>query len=122
MASRQYAKHWIPLESDPDIFTELIHLLGAPTSLHFEDVLSLDDPSLLAIIPRPVLALVLVFPAPKEYEDQVVLEDQHLPDYKGRSSHKDNVVWFKQTIHNACGLYAVLHALCNGQARDLIRK
>lgn len=24
-------------------------------------------------------------------------------------------MWFKQTINNACGLIALLHALCNGE-------
>lgn len=33
-----------------------------------------------------------------------------------------NVVWYKQTINNACGLYAILHAVCNGDARDSIRE
>ncbi|OJI97105.1 hypothetical protein ASPVEDRAFT_873227 [Aspergillus versicolor CBS 583.65] len=31
-----------------------------------------------------------------------------------------NVVWYKQTINNACGLSATLHAACNGDARDSI--
>lgn len=28
------------------------------------------------------------------------------------------VLWFKQTIHNACGLYAILHAVTNGEPRE----
>jgi hypothetical protein len=31
-------------------------------------------------------------------------------------------MWFKQTINNACGLYSILHAVCNGEARKYIRK
>lgn len=42
-----YRKHFIPLESDPDVFNELINLLGVSPSLRFEDVLSLDGPHLL---------------------------------------------------------------------------
>jgi ubiquitin carboxyl-terminal hydrolase L3 len=30
------------------------------------------------------------------------------------------VVWFKQTINNACGMYAVLHALSNGSCRRFL--
>jgi len=32
------------------------------------------------------------------------------------------VVWFKQTIGNACGLIALLHAVCNGSAREFIEE
>lgn len=32
------------------------------------------------------------------------------------------VMWFRQTINNACGLYAILHAISNGEARKYIRK
>lgn len=31
-------------------------------------------------------------------------------------------MWFKQTIGNACGLYGLIHATCNGMTRDLIGK
>ena len=30
------------------------------------------------------------------------------------------MVWFKQTIRNACGLIGLLHAVCNGPAREMI--
>ena len=31
-------------------------------------------------------------------------------------------MWFRQSINNACGLYAILHAISNGEARNHIRK
>ncbi len=34
----------------------------------------------------------------------------------------EGIAWYKQTIHNACGFYAILHALSNGVARDMIGK
>ena len=46
-------KHYIPLESDPEIFTSLIHDLGFSEAVAFEDVLTLDDPELIAFVPRP---------------------------------------------------------------------
>jgi hypothetical protein len=55
----RYIKHFLPLESNPAVFNELIHLLGAEDEIAFEDVLTLDDPEL---IPRPALAVVLVLP------------------------------------------------------------
>jgi ubiquitin carboxyl-terminal hydrolase L3 len=111
--SRTYQKHFIPLESNPEIFTALIHKLGVSESLEFQDVLSLDDPDLLAFLPRPVHALILVFLTSEQYEARVTEEDSGLEEGQ---PHGD-VLFFKQTINNACGLYAILHAVCNGEAR-----
>ncbi|KAF1846086.1 ubiquitin carboxyl-terminal hydrolase, family 1 [Cucurbitaria berberidis CBS 394.84] len=110
-----YSKHFIPLESNPEVFTELIHKLGLSKSLSFHDVLSLDDPELLAFLPRPVYALILVFPTTAAYEERIDQEEAELLDYQGSGVDED-VVFFKQTINNACGLYAILHAVCNGDA------
>ncbi|OCK83939.1 cysteine proteinase, partial [Lepidopterella palustris CBS 459.81] len=82
----------------------------------FQDVLSLDDPELLAFIPRPALALVLAFPTTDIYENQKA-QEEGIRDYKDTG---EDVLWFKQKINNACGLYAVLHAVCNGTARGQI--
>lgn len=116
---RHWRKHFLPLESNPDVFTELIHKLGMSDSLSFQDVYSLDDPELLALIPRPAHALVLVFPTTRAYEKRVVDEDARLTEYVG-CGDGEGVVFFKQTINNACGLYAILHGICNGSARALM--
>ncbi|KAI9866106.1 MAG: ubiquitinyl hydrolase 1 [Trichoglossum hirsutum] len=115
-----YRKHYIPLESNPDLFTKLIHKLGVSSSLAFEDVLSIDDPDLLAFIPRPAFALILVFPTSNVYEEETAKEDATNEDYSGRGEEED-VMWFKQTINNACGLYGILHAVSNGEARNFIQ-
>jgi len=114
-----YTKHFIPLESNPDVFTELAHKLGLSTSLVFEDVLSLDDPELLGFLPRPAFALILVFPTTDDYEKRVQDEDAKLEEFR-TSGGAGDVIFFKQTINNACGLYAILHAVCNGEARRRI--
>ncbi|KAH3920638.1 hypothetical protein HBI56_219460 [Parastagonospora nodorum] len=114
---RTYRKHFIPLESNPELFTELIHKLGLSKSLEFQDVLSLDDPDLLAFLPRPAYALILVFPTTELYEKRVRDEDSILQMIDGDLPDGD-VLFFKQTINNACGLYAILHAVCNGEVRD----
>ena len=113
-----YTKHFIPLESNPDLFTQLIHILGVSSNLVFQDVLSLDS-DMLALIPRPVLALILVFPTSEVYEKEKAIEEFTKEDYKGRGETED-VTWFKQTINNACGFYGILHAICNGEAREMI--
>lgn len=125
----RYKKHFIPLESNPTLFTELIHNLGVSHKLSFHDVWSLDDDELLALIPRPVLAFVIVFPTPPDYETLRVDDDISSAQAGGErdgggkaeedASDRD-ILWFKQTINNACGLYGILHATMNGGARDYI--
>lgn len=124
-----YRKHYIPLESNPVLFTQLIHQLGVSPSLAFQDVLSINDPNLLAFIPRPALALILVFPTSDAYEVAKAKEEELRDEYDGvgRSGgeaevEEERVMWFRQSIHNACGLYAILHAISNGESRNFIRK
>lgn len=112
-------KHYLPLESNPDVFTNLIKALGV-SSLRFTDVYSLSEPDLLKMVPRPVLGLVLVLPTNDAYQQWVTEKEAERKDYVGKGDAED-VVWFKQTIGNACGLYAILHALCNGTAQGLLR-
>ncbi|KAF2455014.1 hypothetical protein BDY21DRAFT_387166 [Lineolata rhizophorae] len=116
MSVKRYRKHFIPLESNPDVFTDLIHKLGASPTLGFRDVLTLDEPELL---PRPALALILIFPTLEAYESQKEKEEALYEECAG-SAREEEVVWFEQTINNACGLYAILHAVCNGDARNFI--
>ncbi|TFK23667.1 ubiquitin C-terminal hydrolase L3 [Coprinopsis marcescibilis] len=113
-----YRKHYVPLESDPAIFTDLARRLGVK-GYEFHDVLSLDDPDLLAFIPRPVLALILVFPVSDKHDAQVKEQEKRRTVYAGRGE-AEPVVWFAQTIQNACGLYAILHALSNTIGRSAI--
>ncbi|KAF7330047.1 Ubiquitin carboxyl-terminal hydrolase [Mycena kentingensis (nom. inval.)] len=116
--------HYIPLESDPEIFTELIVNLGV-RDLQFHDILSLDladvAPSGPLALPGPVYALVFIFPTTQEYEAELKAAKQQArldgTQYRG-FGHEEPVVWYEQTIGNACGLYAVLHAVSNlGAAR-----
>lgn len=101
-----YSKHFVPLESDPEIFTDLVQDLGVSPSVSFTDVWSLEDEA-LAFVPRPVLALILVLPSCPAYEKEKK-DDLYLG-----APNSEGVIWLKQTIHNACGLYAILHAVCN---------
>ena len=119
-ACNSYRKHYIPLESNPAVFTQLICRLGVAT-LEFKDVYSIDDPEMLALIPRPVLALILVFPTTEVYEKQIAAEEADREEYAS-SGDEEDIIWFRQTINNACGLYGILHAVCNGKARAFISK
>ena len=113
------AKAFVPLENNPEVMTTLVHELGLSPTLQFHDVYSLTEPSLLAFLPRPALALLLVFPVTATYEKHRQDEDYSKQDYDGSGDGED-VVWFKQTIKNACGLIGLLHSVTNGPAREQI--
>jgi ubiquitin carboxyl-terminal hydrolase L3 len=115
MEPGQYRKHFIPLESNAEVFTNLIHKLGVSLALHFQDIYSLDD----EFLPRPAIALILIFPTSAAYEAEKSKVEATYEKYSGFGPGED-VTWFKQTINNACGLYAILHAVCNGDATNSI--
>ena len=106
-------------ENNPEVMSSLVHKLGLSSDLAWHDVYSIDDPSLLAFVPRPAHALLLVFPTSSAYEKARSEEDEPLSHYSG-TGPEEEVLWFKQTIGNACGLMGLLHAACNGMTRDLI--
>ncbi|KAL9608873.1 MAG: hypothetical protein Q9167_006309 [Letrouitia subvulpina] len=118
-ATQSYAKCFIPLESDPSVLNDLMYDLGVSTTLALVDVVSIEDPTLLGVISRPALALILVLPTSDEYEE-------HRQTIKGtfevaEDTRAGEVFWFRQTIDNACGLYAILHAICNFETKDYIK-
>lgn len=131
MQSRTYDKTFLPLESNPEIFTSFAHNLGLSSTLKFTEVYDLDETP-----EAEVLAYVLAFPTNEENDEMVEARDQkHCVDgdeakEAGRveadpigGSHgtsDETVLWLRQTIHNACGLYALLHATCNGAAKNHI--
>ncbi|KAL8365971.1 hypothetical protein RB595_004650 [Gaeumannomyces hyphopodioides] len=110
---------YIPLESNPEVFTSLARRLGLSAGLAFHDVLSLTEPDLLALVPRPARALVLAFPAPDDNYERRVKDQQDGPPAYDRAGDAEDVVWFRQTIYNACGLYALLHAVANGAGGEI---
>ena len=113
------APAFIPLEANPELMTKLVHKLGVSPALQLHDVFSLTDPDMLSFIPRPALALLLVFPVSATYESHRMAEDNTVTEYSGTGAHEP-VLWWKQTIRNACGLMGLLHAVSNGPARNLI--
>lgn len=117
--TEQKRKMFIPLENNPQVMTTLLHTLGLSTTLSLHDVFSLSDPSLLAFVPRPASALLLVFPVSEVYEKYRREEDEGVQEYAGRGG-KEEVTWFRQTIGNSCGLMALLHAAGNGSAREFV--
>ena len=117
-ATQLYAKHFIPLESDPSVLNDLMYGLGVSGSLTLTDVWEINDPIQLSLIPRPVLALILVLPTSERYESH--RRSATVPTDAAEDPKEERVAWFWQTINNACGLYAILHAICNIEIREFI--
>jgi len=96
-------QRWIPLESNPKVINKYVHNLGVDSSWNFVDVYGLE-PDLLAMVPRPVAALVLLFPDTKL--DMIGDLQTDFPT---------DLYYTKQTIDNACGTVAIVHALANNK-------
>ncbi|BAP70025.1 ubiquitin carboxyl-terminal hydrolase YUH1 [Kluyveromyces marxianus] len=115
--SEQEVKSVIPLESNPEVFGGFAKSLGLHDAWTFQDIYSLVDPDLLAFVPRPVKAVILLFPLSEESEKELTEkpEAEAVLQDPSNSTNKNYPIWFKQTVRNACGLYALLHSLSNNQ-------
>lgn len=106
-------KKWLPLESNPDVLNDFTSTLGLDVSKYsFHDVYGLDQ-ELLAMVPQPVIALLLLFPITKDSEAVKEAEDARLKEQG--CGLPEGVYFMKQTIGNACGTIGALHAIANTQ-------
>ncbi|MCJ1288260.1 ubiquitinyl hydrolase 1 [Xylographa opegraphella] len=108
---------FVPLENNPEVMSHLAHELGVRSELGFYDVYSIDDPDLLACIPRPAYALLAIVPAKIYWKARN--KESKTSNYEG-SGANEPVIWFKQTIRHACGLIGLLHSVSNGGAKHYI--
>uniref|UniRef100_A0A7S2NNK9 Ubiquitin carboxyl-terminal hydrolase n=1 Tax=Cyanoptyche gloeocystis TaxID=77922 RepID=A0A7S2NNK9_9EUKA len=103
-------KRWIPLESNPEILSTFLHNLGFSSDYAFCDIYG-TDPDLLAMVPTPVVAVILLYPITDKTESGRQAQEQKLID-EGKSS-APGVFFMRQTIGNACGTIGLLHASGN---------
>ncbi|EUC27384.1 hypothetical protein COCVIDRAFT_20022 [Bipolaris victoriae FI3] len=114
-------KLWTMLENNPHVMNHLAKDLGLDTSVFsFHDVYSLTDPDMLAVIPRPVVALLVIIPLTPTWHEARTAEDKDKSEYAGKGE-TEPVIWFKQTIGNACGSIGLVHCLLNTPASDHIQ-
>jgi len=104
-------ERWAALESNPEVLSSLCHLMGVPTMWEVVDVWGLD-PDLLAFVPQPVLALVLLFPT-RDGEGGKTKEHITVAEHPVT----EKTYYMKQTegLTNACGTVAMLHAILNNR-------
>ncbi|KAJ7077899.1 hypothetical protein B0H15DRAFT_861344 [Mycena belliarum] len=105
------SSRWIPLESNPEVLNSWSTKAGLVPRAQFNDVFGLDK-ELLAMVPQPVKAVVLLFPVSPESETRRKAEDEEILR-KGQPELDPTIFWIKQTISNACGTMGLIHAIAN---------
>ncbi|KAK4535114.1 hypothetical protein CDCA_CDCA03G1139 [Cyanidium caldarium] len=106
------ARAWVPLESNPDVFNAFMRELGLEGDApFFVDVFSLTDD--WDSVPRPVQAVVACYPVTKDGAGTETSADP------AKGTH--GLLLCAQTVNNACGTMALLHALLNAPDRDRFR-
>uniref|UniRef100_A0A0D6QZE6 Ubiquitin carboxyl-terminal hydrolase n=1 Tax=Araucaria cunninghamii TaxID=56994 RepID=A0A0D6QZE6_ARACU len=99
------AKRWLPLEANPDVINQFMWGLGVPEKeAEFFDIYGFDD-ELLDMVPKPVLAVLFLFPL-NEATKQLTMDE-------GQKGLSNNVYFLKQTVGNACGTIGLIHAVAN---------
>ncbi|KAL0727663.1 hypothetical protein Bca4012_023756 [Brassica carinata] len=103
------AKRWLPLEANPEVMNQFLWGLGlAPDAAECNDVFGLDD-ELLEMVPKPVLAVLFLYPITKKSEEERIEQDKEIKE----KVHSEKVYFMKQTVGNACGTIGLLHAIGN---------
>ncbi|XP_075971009.1 ubiquitin carboxyl-terminal hydrolase [Anticarsia gemmatalis] len=100
----------IPLESNPEVMNKFLQKLGVPNKWSIVDVMGLE-PEMLSWVPRPVLAVMLLFPVSDAYEEHKQKEESDILA-KGQEISND-IFYMKQNISNACGTIALVHSVAN---------
>ena len=81
--------------------------LGVPGKWQFTDVFGLD-PELLMMVPRPVAAVLLLYP---------LTENAKATEIGTEEADNKNMYFIKQTIGNACGTIGIIHSVLNNVER-----
>ncbi|KAL6178415.1 hypothetical protein ACLB2K_049933 [Fragaria x ananassa] len=103
----QSAKRWLPLEANPDVMNQFLWGLGLQEDdAECYDVYGLDG-ELLEMVPKPVLAVLFLYPLTSKTEEERMMHLNENQETKG------NVYFMKQTVGNACGTIGLLHAVGN---------
>jgi len=103
---------WLPLESNPEVMNKFLSLVGVSPLARVHDVFGLD-PELLAIVPQPVHAVLLLYPLNDESEAVKASQEDAMKGQK----QPEGVYFMKQLVGNACGTVALMHAVANCRDR-----
>lgn len=111
------AVRWRPLESNPDVMNTFLRDLGLGEPWGMTDIISLD-PDTTDLVAQPCLAVILLLPITDKYNEftrqQEIDSNEIDPVLKLNAAEP---YFMKQTIHNACGTIALIHAIANNIER-----
>ncbi|XP_067626263.1 ubiquitin carboxyl-terminal hydrolase [Eurosta solidaginis] len=107
---------WLPLESNPDVLTKYINKLGVSEEWALTDVVGLD-PEMLEWIPRPVKAIILLFPISEAYEKHRA--EEHAKLSNSLKAVPADLFYMRQFTSNACGTVALIHSVANNKSISL---
>jgi len=110
MCAASTEPRWLPIESNPEVMTKFLRACGMESSWAVCDVFGLDE-ALLAMIPQPTAALLLLFPMSKKYSEYCESAEKSIAECKDKLP--SDLYYMKQTISNACGTVALIHAVAN---------
>ena len=108
------AGNWCLIESDPGVFTELIHKFGV-RGVQVDELWSLDKEQLSSSAANPVFGLVFLFKWVKELESGNDSKDGDVVS----DSRADKMFFARQVINNACATQAILSVLLNADESAL---
>jgi len=98
---------WCLIESDPGVFTDLIHGFGAD-GVQVEEIFSLDDDSLQHM--KPCHGLIFLFKWQQtDTSNENVVKDSRL----------EEIFFARQVITNACATQAIVSVLLNANHEDV---
>ena len=105
----KYIAAWPALTADPDLLNQLMYDLGLRQDFALQDIFDIETDL------NDATALIIIFPESEDDEKVKDVEEQ------GRA-HADPVsigipCFIKQNIDNACGMFAVINAILNSNAR-----
>lgn len=100
----------LPMESNPETMSKYLYKLGVSDRWRMVDVIGLEGEA-LSWVPRPVLAVVLLFPLSDAYEEHRSAQETELLS-KGQPPSAD-VFHLKQVLSNVCGTIALVHSIAN---------
>lgn len=101
---------WMPLESNPVVINKFLRGMGVPNSWDINDVLGMDE-ELLAMVPQPVAAVILLYPI--NDTNEAFKDEQEKKIEASGQVVSDKVYFMKQFVGNACGTVALIHSLAN---------